>query len=93
MVDVGTSKNPRGTYTKKDKEDMMPKTAFFPKLKQVGDTKIGTANMIQLRDRLKEGKSPEGKKGATKSSKLTQSNFKSKYGDLFVLLNRIMGIA
>ena len=38
MVDVGTSKNPRGTYTKKDKEDMMPKTAFFSKLKRVDDT-------------------------------------------------------
>ena len=53
MVDAGTSKNPRGTYTKKDKEDMMPKTAFFSKLKQVCDTNIGTMNMVQLRNRLK----------------------------------------
>ena len=51
MVDVGRSKNPRGTYTKKDKEDMMSKTAFFSKLKQVCDTNIGTINMIQLRDK------------------------------------------
>ena len=65
MVDASTSKNPRGTYTKKDKEDMMPKATLFSKLKWVGDTNIGAVNMIQLSDRLKEGKSPEGKKGAT----------------------------
>ena len=37
---------------KKDKEDMMPNTAFFSKLKRVGDTNIGTMNIIQLRDKL-----------------------------------------
>ena len=50
---------------KKDKEDMMPKTAFFSKLKRVGDTNIGTAYMIQLRNRLKEGKSPKARKELT----------------------------
>ena len=62
VADVGTSKNPRGTYTKKDKEDMMPKTAFFSKLERVGDTNIGTTNMIQLINRLKEGQSSMAKK-------------------------------
>ena len=62
MVDVGTSKNPRGTYTKKDKEDMMSKTVFFSKLKRVSDTNIITANMIQLRNRLKEGQSSMAEK-------------------------------
>lgn len=170
---------------------MMPKTAFFSKLKRVCDTNIGTVSMVQLRDRFKEGHSlmtkkiyksgivqtvafpptlpcPElvmecasqfdivtktiifgegqrvlaninrqvvekvfnipqhkgmivvlmdqaakffqenhdayftllkknwlqdGKKGVTKSSRLTSSDFKSEYGDLIVLLNRIMGSA
>ena len=62
IADVGTSKNPRGTYTKRDKEDMMPKTALFSKLKRVCDTNIGTTNMIQLRNRLKEGQSSMAKK-------------------------------
>ena len=61
MADVGTSKNPRGTYTKKDKENMMPKTAFS-KLKRVYDTNIGTTNMVQLRNKLKEGQSSMAKK-------------------------------
>ena len=50
-VDVCTSKNPRGTYTKRDKEDMMLKTTFFSKLKRVCDTNSGTIKMIQLRDK------------------------------------------
>ena len=62
MANVGTSKNPRATYTKKDKKDMMPKTAFFSKLKRVCDTNIDTMNMIQLRNRLKEGQSSMAKK-------------------------------
>ena len=57
MVDVSTSKTPKGTNTKKDKEDMMSKTTFFLKLRRVGDTNIGIVNMIQLKDRLKEGRS------------------------------------
>ena len=52
MADVSTSKNQRGTYTKKDKEDMMPKTTFFSKLRRVGDTNIGKVDMTQLRDKL-----------------------------------------
>jgi len=32
MVDVSASKNPKGTNTQKDKEDMMPKTTFFSKV-------------------------------------------------------------
>ena len=51
MVDVSVTKNLRGTYTEKDKEDMMSKTAFFLKLKQVCNTNNGTINMIQLRDK------------------------------------------
>ena len=35
----------------------------------------------------------EGKKGVTKSSRLTVADFKSEYGDLIVLLSRIMGLA
>ena len=62
MAEVGTSKNPRGTYTKKDKEDMMPKTAFISKLMRVYNSNIGTTNMIQLRNRLKEGQSSMAKK-------------------------------
>ena len=62
MANVGTRKNPRGTYTKRDKEDMMPKAAFFSKLKRVCNTNIGTTNMIQLRNRLKEGQSSMAKK-------------------------------
>lgn len=191
MADASASKNPRGMNTKKDKEDMVPKTTFFSKLKRVGDTNIGTVDMIQLRDRLKEGQSSmakkiykcgivqaaafpptlpcselvmecasrldivtksiifderkrvlaniggqvveevfnipqqkgmivmlmdqaarffqdsqdaylallkqnrlhEGKKGVTKSSRITKSDFKSEYGDLIVLLNRVMGSA
>ena len=62
MVDLSTSKNPRGTYAKKNKEDMMPKTTFFSKLRWVGDTKIDTVNMIQMRDRLKEEQSSMTKK-------------------------------
>ena len=62
MVDVSASKNPKGTNTKKDKEDMMPKTTFFSKVRRITDTNIGTVNMIQLKDRLKEGQSPMAKK-------------------------------
>ena len=62
MVDVSTSKNPKGTNTKKDKEDMMPKTTFFSKVRRISDTNIGTVNMVQLKDRLKEGQSPMAKK-------------------------------
>ena len=62
MADVSTSKNPRGTYTKKDKKDMMPKITFFSKLKRVCDTNIGTTNTIQLRNRLKEEQSSMAKK-------------------------------
>ena len=189
MADVGTSKNPRGTYTRRNKEDMMPTTAFFSKLKRICDTNIGTMNMIQLRNKLKEEQSSmakkiyrsgivhataipptlpylelimecaskfyivtksiifdegervlanisgqvveeafqipqhkgmtvvmidqaakhyqdnqdayftllkhnwvhEGKKGVTKASRLTRSNFKLEYGDLIVLLNCVMG--
>ena len=40
---------------------------------------------------LKKNWLREAKMGVTKSSKLTRSDFKSKYGDLIVLLNRIMG--
>ena len=58
MVDVSASKNPKGTNTKKDKEDMIPKTTFFSKVKRISDTNIGIVNMIQL----KEGKSPMAKK-------------------------------
>ena len=38
MVDVSASKNPKGTNTKKDKEEMMPKTTFFSKVRRVSDT-------------------------------------------------------
>ena len=33
MADVSTSKYQKGTYTKKDKEDMMPKTTFFSEVR------------------------------------------------------------
>ncbi len=62
MEDVSTSKNPKGTNTKKDKEDMMPKTPFFSKMKQITDTNIGTVDMIRAKNRLKEGQSPLAKK-------------------------------
>ena len=62
MVDVNASNNPKGTNTKKDKEDMMPKTTFFSKMRQITDTNIGTINMIQVKNRLKEGQSPLEKK-------------------------------
>ena len=52
MADVSTSKNQRGMYTKKDKEDMMPKTTLFSKLRRMGDTNIGKVDIIQLRDKL-----------------------------------------
>ena len=52
MVDVSTSKNLKGTNTKKDKEDMMSKITFFLKVRQISDTNIDTVNMIQLRDKL-----------------------------------------
>ena len=42
---------------------------------------------------LKQNWLHKGKKGVTKSSKLTKSDFKSEYGDLIVLLSRIMGMA
>ncbi len=62
MVDVSTSKNPKGTNTEKDKEDMMPKTTLFLKVRWISDTNIGTVNMVQLKDRMKEGQSPMAKK-------------------------------
>ena len=62
MEDGSASKNPKGTNTKKDKEDMMPKTTFFSKMKRITDTNVGTINMIQVKDRLKEGQSPLAKK-------------------------------
>ena len=62
MEDVSTSKNPKGTNTKKDKEDMMPKTPFFSKMKRITDTNIGTVDMIRVKDRLKEGQYPLAKK-------------------------------
>ena len=40
---------------------------------------------------LKQNWVHEGKKGVTKASRLTRSDFKSEYGDLIVRLNRIMG--
>ena len=42
---------------------------------------------------LKQNWLLEGKKGVTKLSKLTRSDFKSEYGDLILLLGRIMGMA
>lgn len=57
MEDVSASKNPKRANTKKDKEDMMPKTPFFSKMKRIIDTNIGTMDMIRMRDRLKEGQS------------------------------------
>ena len=62
MVDVSASKKPKGTNAKKDKEDMMPKTAFFSKVRRISDTNIGIVKMIQLKDRLKEGQSPMANK-------------------------------
>ena len=38
MEDVSTSKKPKGTNTKKDKEDMMSKTPFFLKMRRITDT-------------------------------------------------------
>ena len=35
----------------------------------------------------------EGKKGVTRSSRLTVADFKSEYDDLIVLLSQIMGLA
>ena len=58
MVDVSASKNPKGTNTKRDKQDMMPKTTVFLKVRWISDTNIGTMSVIQLKDRLKEGQSP-----------------------------------
>ena len=62
MVDVNASKNPNRTNTKKEKEDMMSKITFFSKVRRISDTNIGTVNMVQLKDRLKEGQSPMAKK-------------------------------
>ena len=42
---------------------------------------------------LKQNWLHECKKGVTKSSKLTRLDFNSEYGNLIVLLSRIMGIA
>ena len=58
MEDVSASKNPKWTNTKKDKEDMMPKTPFFLKMKPITNTDIGTVDMIRVKDRLKLGQSP-----------------------------------
>ena len=58
MEDDSASKNPKWANTKKDKEDMTPKTSFFSKIKRIADTNICTVDMIQMRDRLKEGQSP-----------------------------------
>ena len=46
MVDVSANKNPMRINTKKNKEDMMPKIVFFSKVRGIGDTNIGTVNMI-----------------------------------------------
>ncbi len=62
MEDVSASKNPKRTNTKKDKEDMMPKTPFFSKMKRITDTNIGIVDMIRMKDRLKEGQSPLAKR-------------------------------
>ena len=40
----------------------MPKTTFFSKMKRITETNVGTVNMIQVKDRLKEGQSPLAKK-------------------------------
>ena len=61
MVDASASKNPKRTNTQKDKEDMMSKTTFFSKVKRISDTNINTVNMVKLKDRLKEGRSPMAK--------------------------------
>ena len=42
---------------------------------------------------LKQNWLHEGKKGVTRSSKLTKSDFKPKYNDLIVLLSWVMGVA
>ena len=62
MEDVSASKNPKRTNTKKDKEDMMPKTPFFSKMKRITDTNIDIVDMIRMKDKLKEGQSPLAKK-------------------------------
>ena len=62
MEDVSASKNLKQTNTKKDKEEMMPKTPFFSKMKRITNTNIGTVDMIWMRDRLKEGQFPLAKK-------------------------------
>ena len=62
MEDVSIRKNPKRKNTKKDKENMMPKTSFFSKMKQIIDTNISTVHMIWVKDILKEGQSPLEKK-------------------------------
>ena len=62
MEDDSASKNPKWVNTKKDKEDMTPKTSFFSKMKRIADTNICTVDMIRMRNRLKEGQSPLAKK-------------------------------
>ena len=44
---------------------MLSKIAFSLKVRRVSDTNIGTINMIQLRDRLKEGKYPKARRELT----------------------------
>ena len=60
MEDVSASKN-QADKTKKDKEDMMPKTPFFSKMKRITDTNIDTVDMIRMKDKLKEGEFPFAK--------------------------------
>ena len=40
----------------------MPETPFFSKMKRITGTNISTVDMIQMKDRLKEGQSPLAKK-------------------------------
>ncbi|WP_233109408.1 hypothetical protein, partial [[Clostridium] innocuum] len=63
ISDVNASKQPKGTNAKiGDKEVMIPNSNFRSKLKYVGDTNIGTIDMIQLRDRLRDSQSSIAKK-------------------------------
>ena len=66
MVDVSASKNPKGTNTKKDKEDVMSKTTFFSKMRQITDTNTGTVNMIQVKGQTKGRTIPHGKEDLQK---------------------------
>ena len=52
---------------------MMPKTVFFLKVRGISDTNIDTVNMVELKDRLKEGQSPMAKKSGNLPSYLALS--------------------